>query len=544
MKASGCPRKRVNPNQAERAETAERKRIAVRIAVARRLWEESEPVAGTLAECYLTNTRGIPVPDGGWPDCIRFHPGTRSVIFAATTPDGALQAVQRVRLTAEGTKAPGTAEHPDKTTNGVLAGATVRLPGDSTGPLLLCEGPETGLSVRSATAHETWIALGSTAKLMPPAGRIVVVCRDDDAPDAGSSTSLDAKIVDWRASGLDIREAWPWPERRGHQLNFKKTDFNDTLKVSGVEAVRAQISAAIALPSKAAAPTPHYPRPHLSGQAASRRLRRAMAAFVDRAELCWQARDWIDLEAARIEPAVRQETEQRIRAKLIGRGLDPAEAERDAAVRAQKAASRMAKRAARVAAAKRFGKRAAAGHLPRFQIKGAAGLGKTQAFIEEYVRRPALWSRNIAVFCRDLNLCDAFAADVRKAAAGIQPASDGTRPRPVVIRGRQSEGMCHPDRLIIVNSAISAGCDSIYQSCCHTPAIGGAPESFCPRWATCSVAGYIGQFGDQKPALRILPHARLSIRQPVELRMPTPDLVIVDESCISALTTNPPQLRR
>jgi putative DNA primase/helicase len=126
---------------------------ARRIEAAHSLWARSTSIAGTVAARYLTNARAIPAPSTGWPDAARFHALTCSLILAATTTAGAVQAVQRVHLTLDGRKAEGTAGRPVKVTNGVLAGAVVRLPGDPAGPLLLAEGPETGLSVWTATGR-------------------------------------------------------------------------------------------------------------------------------------------------------------------------------------------------------------------------------------------------------------------------------------------------------------------------------------------------------------------------------------------------------
>ena len=285
--------------------------------------------------------------------------------------------------------------------------------------------------------------------------------------------------------------------------------------------------------SRLAAPAgPHYPRPHLSGEAASRRLVKVVSAHFNRVELHLKARDWIAAEAEHLKGDVRQASEARILAKLIRKGMDPYEAEEAAAVRAERAGPRLAKRAARRAAAVRFGERAASGAMPRIQIKGAAGLGKTQAIIDEYLNRPAMWKRNIAVYARTLGLADDFADALAIKAEGKPPAKDGSRPRFMVIRGRQTDGMCDPARLKVVEAAIKAGADSVYRACCHTPAVGIAPESFCPKFKECL---YNKQFLDTAPALRLMPHARLKRMQPAELRLPAPDLVIVDESAIGDL---------
>jgi putative DNA primase/helicase len=159
---------------------------AKRIATAQRLWKASAPVAGTLGDHYLTAHRGIPCPSHGWPEAVRFHPDSRALIVAATLPDGTVQAVQRVRLTAGGAKiscedAEKLSPPTSKVTNGVQVGAVIRLPARSLdAPLLLAEGPETGLSVWAATGAETWVALGSMSRLELPAGRRMAACRDDD----------------------------------------------------------------------------------------------------------------------------------------------------------------------------------------------------------------------------------------------------------------------------------------------------------------------------------------------------------------------------
>jgi hypothetical protein len=91
---------------------------ARRIEVAQSLWERSTPLVGSIAARYLTDTRAIPAPSADWPDVVRFHAPTCSLIVAATTTAGVVQAVQRVHLTPESHKAEGSAGRPAKVTNG------------------------------------------------------------------------------------------------------------------------------------------------------------------------------------------------------------------------------------------------------------------------------------------------------------------------------------------------------------------------------------------------------------------------------------------
>lgn len=230
---------------------------ADKINIARWLWGQHVALADTIGEKYL-NSRGIFAPDGGWPDWVAFLPssavtvpdpqwfgGNRrtlrpAVIIAATDDNGAVNAVQRIFLDQNGQNIREDNGAKIKRTSGVMRGAVVRLPGDPAGPLMLAEGPETGLSIWVASGFETHIALGSIANHEPPTGRVVVVCRDDDARYSPADHGLQRAVKNWLHAGLDIRITTPWSERRGD-----RSDFNDVLQAGGVEAIRARIARGI-----------------------------------------------------------------------------------------------------------------------------------------------------------------------------------------------------------------------------------------------------------------------------------------------------------
>ena len=241
----GCAQ-RPAPQPAPIAAETEDAERAKSIEAARHLYNRSQPVAGTLAERYLIDVRGIPAPPGGWPDAVRWHPGTRSLLIAATTADGTVQAVQRVALDAEGQNARDANGRKIKLSRGPQDGACVRLPGiNAGGPLLLAEGPETGLSVWRATDYETWIMLGSMAKAELPVGRKAVACADDDAPardfkQGNAARRLKQALGQWQRTGHDVVQATPWAQRRED-----KSDFNDVIRADGIEAVRARIEWAL-----------------------------------------------------------------------------------------------------------------------------------------------------------------------------------------------------------------------------------------------------------------------------------------------------------
>jgi len=183
-----------------------------RAHMARRFWQASDSLGGTVGERYLVETRKVPM-SLAWPNQVRFHPGTRSLILAATTADGVVRAVQMVRLTSSARVALREDGSKIKLTRGALSGVAVRLPGPTDGPLLLAEGPETGLSVWRATGHETWIALGSMSRIVLPSRRIVIVCADDNPlhhPDprkAAAARALAKTVRGWREGGVCVAVA-------------------------------------------------------------------------------------------------------------------------------------------------------------------------------------------------------------------------------------------------------------------------------------------------------------------------------------------------
>ena len=234
--------------QAEQAAVAAKR--AAKIDGARRdaVAPASVPISdksGELGARYL-HSRCIPTPAAGWPECVRFHVAKNALLVAATTEAGVTQAIQVVYLDDLGEKL----DREDclarrlplkaKQSFGPQDGACVRLPGDPAGPLLFAEGPETALSAFAVTEFETRISLGSIGKLEPPAGRKVVVLRDDDAEGSDADRSLLEAVNRWRREGHDISIATPWATRRGDE-----SDFNDLIRADGPDAVAARIQLAL-----------------------------------------------------------------------------------------------------------------------------------------------------------------------------------------------------------------------------------------------------------------------------------------------------------
>ncbi len=218
-----------------------------RIASANEIWNGSRPVAKDSAgNLYLRNTRCIK-PKGPWPTSVQYRLGTDpALVFRLTSPNGQISAVQIVRVSSNGTKRINPKNNLAKQTYGVIKGAAVRFEGSSDGPLLIAEGPETGLSVWAATGFETWVAAGqSNIKNMPfPTRRKLVLCNDDSPRHSPSWQQSRKLLKKLRRKGYDVVEAMPWRVRRGD-----KSDFNDVMLKHGPEAVKERIEIAIRPPT-------------------------------------------------------------------------------------------------------------------------------------------------------------------------------------------------------------------------------------------------------------------------------------------------------
>lgn len=95
-RAAQIARERAEREAKRTAEEAEKR--PADIEPVRRRVQRTVPIAGTLAELYLTQTRCIPKPLDGWPDVVRFDARARALVVVATGDDGAPQAAQWIHL--------------------------------------------------------------------------------------------------------------------------------------------------------------------------------------------------------------------------------------------------------------------------------------------------------------------------------------------------------------------------------------------------------------------------------------------------------------
>ena len=203
------------------AETARRK-------VARRVWEATEPLPGTIAEAYLRHVRGVGHVAGA--EALRFHPALshpyapgRFPCLVAGVQDvhGDFRGVQRIYLDREGAPRKASVE-PVRASLGSLAGGAVRLAEPEHGrPLLVGEGIESTAAAMLLLDVPGWAALGTSGLRsieLPEYVIDVVIAADRDAAGLRAAAAL-ARRLEAEGRNVEIR--------RPH-----KGDFNDVLRES------------------------------------------------------------------------------------------------------------------------------------------------------------------------------------------------------------------------------------------------------------------------------------------------------------------------
>ena len=219
-----------DPAEVARREAERRAEAEKRARQAKRCWDEAQPIAGTPAESYLREARGITCT---LPPTLRFHPeawhgasATKAPALVARVDGGDGFAVHRTYLRADGSGKAALA--PDKMMLGAVAGGAVRL---SEGPsrLLVGEGIESTLSLlcglldAPATA---WAGLSTSGlrglRLPPQPGRLTIAQDGDKAGrDAAHELARRAHAKGWRVGILDPGDG---------------ADFNDILTGKAVAA--------------------------------------------------------------------------------------------------------------------------------------------------------------------------------------------------------------------------------------------------------------------------------------------------------------------
>ncbi|WP_299503255.1 toprim domain-containing protein [uncultured Roseobacter sp.] len=196
-------------SERERQEQAEKIK-----ARCRSIWEYGQPIEGTKGEAYLRG-RGITCP---LPASLRwladaYHGPSASYLSAMVadvTPTGG---IHRTFFTKKGQRLQDNA----KMMLGPCQGGAVRL-SEAFGPLVACEGIETGLSLLSGLLsgpHSVWAAL-STSGLrglsLPSRTGALIIATDGDpgGRDAGNVLAHRASQTGWEVSLMTAPDKQDW----------------------------------------------------------------------------------------------------------------------------------------------------------------------------------------------------------------------------------------------------------------------------------------------------------------------------------------------
>jgi Domain of unknown function (DUF927)/Toprim domain len=196
--------------------------------LAREIWDNAQPITGTLVEAYL-RSRGITPPEPG-PECLRFAPKLRhpneqylpAMIARPTKPKTGtpVGGIQRTYLARSGKGKAQVEKSEQKLSLGPCKGGVIRLAEPIDGkPLLIGEGVETVLTVMEATGLPGWATLGTSGlvnlELPDNVTMVVLLAESDGGPNEKALSDALPALV---ARGVEALVARPPPGLK---------DFND-----------------------------------------------------------------------------------------------------------------------------------------------------------------------------------------------------------------------------------------------------------------------------------------------------------------------------
>lgn len=215
VRAAGLPgaAMRIDPQASRQADTKREAYAAEQLAKARRLWATCKPLQGTKGEAYLRR-RGItcPLPSSLCWAADAFHaPSARWL--SAIVGDVSTGGVHRTYFEKAGDRIGGNF----KMMQGPCAGGAVAL-SNAPGPLVVCEGIETGLSLLSgllASPATVWAALSTSGirglHLPPVPGRLTIAADGDKAGrDAAWALATRAHGLGWDVAFLTPPDGSDW----------------------------------------------------------------------------------------------------------------------------------------------------------------------------------------------------------------------------------------------------------------------------------------------------------------------------------------------
>lgn len=217
VKAAGLPHDslRLDPIAAREADAQRAAYAQAQLAKARRLWGACKPLTGTKGEAYLRGRRiTCPLPPSlGWA-VDAFH-GPSAWWLSAMIGDVSTGGVHRTYFEKTGVRISRNA----KMMQGPCAGGAVAL-SESQGPLVVCEGIETGLSLISGLLSgpvTVWAALSTSGMkslaLPKTAGELILATDSDDGGvgfAAGNVLAERAAALGWQVALLPAPDGKDW----------------------------------------------------------------------------------------------------------------------------------------------------------------------------------------------------------------------------------------------------------------------------------------------------------------------------------------------
>lgn len=193
---------------------------------------------GSPADLYL-RSRAI----DHWPDH-SVRAWRSGIAFIARAKSGTALALQVIPLTADGRKnlaywSDGVTKRTYAACRGWHHYAAVRYPGR--GEVILCEGPETGLSVWLATGRPVCACLGAAGVRHMRAGKRITIAADGDPSGSPAAAVLNGTKEARTEAGQRVRVILPPSLDDPIWLGApptKKADWNDVHARVGLEAIR------------------------------------------------------------------------------------------------------------------------------------------------------------------------------------------------------------------------------------------------------------------------------------------------------------------
>ena len=223
---AGSPR--IDRDAEREGERIQAESRSAQLSRARSLWDAGKPITGTRAEAYLRGrgiTCDLPASLRFVPDI--FHAPSASwgcAMLANVTPTGG---VHRTFFDKAGKRMPKSA----KMMLGSCAGGAVRL-SDGAGPLVVCEGIETGLALPSRLLRgpETvWAALptsGMKALRLPEEPHRLTIATDGDEAgrNAGNHLAARASALGCKVNLLPAPEGRDWADVLAARVDREGTE--------------------------------------------------------------------------------------------------------------------------------------------------------------------------------------------------------------------------------------------------------------------------------------------------------------------------------